>query len=210
MRAAVVATWATEIRRRVSRCDGTPARSPRRRSRAACRIVQEAVTNVRLHAAAKTLTVTIECERDLRADGRRRRIGFDPDRLQESAGMGLDHMRERARALGGVLEIESATGAGTEVTLRAAWRRRRGRGAHPRRRPHGGAGRRAAGQPPRVRRRPSSADAGRVCAPGRVGRGGARDRRGGSQRRCARATAPPAARRSVARRPPAASARPSG
>jgi NarL family two-component system response regulator LiaR len=77
--------------------------------------VQEAVTNVRLHAEASTVTVSIECGRDLRLtvadDGR----GFDPDTVKGSIGMGLDHMRERAHALGGVVEIESARGSGTEV-----------------------------------------------------------------------------------------------
>lgn len=83
--------------------------------RTACRIVQEAVTNVRLHAAAGTVTVSIECDRDLRLtvtdDGR----GFDPEAVDESLGMGLDHMRYRARALGGILEVESAPGQGTQV-----------------------------------------------------------------------------------------------
>jgi signal transduction histidine kinase/DNA-binding NarL/FixJ family response regulator len=83
--------------------------------RAAWRIVQEAVTNVRLHAAADTITVSIECDRDLRLtvadDGK----GFDPEAVERSAGMGLDHMRERAQALGGLVEIESAPGRGTEV-----------------------------------------------------------------------------------------------
>jgi DNA-binding NarL/FixJ family response regulator len=44
-------------------------------------------------------------------DGR----GFDRNALEDSLGMGLDHMRERAHALGGMVEIESAPGDGTEV-----------------------------------------------------------------------------------------------
>jgi signal transduction histidine kinase/DNA-binding NarL/FixJ family response regulator len=92
----------------------TSALSPAAR-RAAWRIVQEAITNVRLHAAARTVTVSIACDRDLRLtvadDGR----GFDPEAVEGSAGMGLDHMRERAQALGGVVEVESAPGKGTEV-----------------------------------------------------------------------------------------------
>jgi DNA-binding NarL/FixJ family response regulator len=77
--------------------------------------VQEAVTNVRLHAEARTVTVSIACDRDLQLtvtdDGK----GFDPDSVNGSVGMGLDHMRERAHALGGIVEIESAPGRGTEV-----------------------------------------------------------------------------------------------
>lgn len=83
--------------------------------RAACRIVQEAVTNVRLHAGAQTLTVTIECGRDLSVTVSDDGSGFDPDDVDASAGMGLEHMRDRARALGGVLAIEATSGAGTQV-----------------------------------------------------------------------------------------------
>jgi signal transduction histidine kinase/DNA-binding NarL/FixJ family response regulator len=85
--------------------------------RAACRILQEAITNVRLHAAARTLTISIQCDRDLELTVADDGVGFDPERLPESAGMGLGHMRERARALGGVLGIESAPDAGTRVSF---------------------------------------------------------------------------------------------
>jgi two-component system NarL family response regulator len=83
--------------------------------RAACRIVQEAVTNVRLHAAADTLRVTIECGRDLVLTVADDGAGFDPDQLDPAAGMGVEHMRERARALGGVLNVDSRPGGGTRV-----------------------------------------------------------------------------------------------
>ncbi len=83
--------------------------------RAACRIVQEALTNVRLHAGARTVTVTIDCDRDLRLTVADDGVAFDPDDLGDAAGMGLDHMRERARAIGGILTVESAPRAGTRV-----------------------------------------------------------------------------------------------
>ncbi len=83
--------------------------------RAACRIVQEAVTNVRLHAAAQTLKVGIECGRDLSVTVTDDGSGFDPEDVDAPTGMGLEHMRERARALGGVLAIEANPGAGTQV-----------------------------------------------------------------------------------------------
>jgi signal transduction histidine kinase/DNA-binding NarL/FixJ family response regulator len=83
--------------------------------RAACRIVQEAVTNVRLHAAAQTLKVRIECGRDLSVTVTDDGSGFDPEDVDASAGMGLEHMRERARALGGVLAVEATPGAGSQV-----------------------------------------------------------------------------------------------
>ncbi|HEY2771358.1 MAG TPA: GAF domain-containing protein [Solirubrobacteraceae bacterium] len=94
----------------------TSAISPAAR-RAACRILQEAVTNVRLHAGASRLAISIDCGRDLELKVIDDGSGFDPERLPDTAGMGLGHMRERARALGGVLEIDSAPGAGTNVTF---------------------------------------------------------------------------------------------
>mgnify|MGYP000969932450 FL=1 len=42
--------------------------------------------------------------------------GFDP--LATGGGLGLDGMAERARLAGGSLELRSARGAGTELTLR--------------------------------------------------------------------------------------------
>ena len=116
-RAAVVPLGDGDPLPRITVHGDTGAISPAAK-RAACRILQEAVTNVRLHACANTLAISIHCDRDLELTVADDGIGFDPDRLQESAGMGLGHMQERARALGGLIEIESATGAGTRVTLK--------------------------------------------------------------------------------------------
>jgi signal transduction histidine kinase len=83
------------------------------------RIVQEAVTNAVRHADASSLSVTLELGRagvvlTVRDDG----VGFDPDaRSIRSRRLGLTSMRERAKALGGTLTIESSRGSGT--TLRA-------------------------------------------------------------------------------------------
>lgn len=78
------------------------------------RIAQQALTNVRQHAQAKTAAVTLECtKRNARLtvedDGR----GFDLRRV--AAGRhGITGMRERARAAGGTLRITS-TDSGTRV-----------------------------------------------------------------------------------------------
>ena len=42
-------------------------------------------------------------------------IGFNPDDITEKEGLGLDSMRERLRAVGGTLAIESDPGRGTRV-----------------------------------------------------------------------------------------------
>jgi PAS domain S-box-containing protein len=77
------------------------------------RILQEALTNARRHSEAQTISVRIETSGNkLRAevsdDGR----GFY---AEEASGMGTRNMRERARALGGELEVESRPGEGTTV-----------------------------------------------------------------------------------------------
>jgi two-component system nitrate/nitrite sensor histidine kinase NarX len=80
-------------------------------------IVQEALSNVRKHAGAATVSVDV-----VRADtyvisvcddGR----GFDPGQEPGDSHVGLNIMRERAYRIGGRLEILSAPGAGAKVRL---------------------------------------------------------------------------------------------
>ncbi len=84
------------------------------------RIVQEALTNARKHAAACCIRVMLAC-----ADGHARITvqddgrGFEPDELPGSAGgFGLRFMRERAEQVGGRVEILSQPGAGTQVVVK--------------------------------------------------------------------------------------------
>ncbi len=84
------------------------------------RIVQEALANVRKHAHATHATVRLAFDRGLLAiavadDGQ----GFDLD-LGARTGwprFGLQTMRERAQAVGGRFEVDSAPGTGTRVTV---------------------------------------------------------------------------------------------
>ena len=83
------------------------------------RIMQEALTNVQRHAAAKTVEVTLNVTGEhatarVRDDG----SGFDPAHYQEPVGrrkLGVLGMTERAAALGGRLEVSSQPGRGTEI-----------------------------------------------------------------------------------------------
>ncbi|MFO7738580.1 MAG: response regulator, partial [Desulfatiglandaceae bacterium] len=86
------------------------------------RAVQEFLFNVNRHAGTKTARILL-----LRSDGHvkvtvsDRGQGFDPEGLGSEAknsGIGLMSIRERARYLGGNLEIETAPGEGSRFTVK--------------------------------------------------------------------------------------------
>ncbi len=83
----------------------------------AFRIVQEALSNVRKHAAARSVVVTLAADADgilvrVRDDG----AGFARGASESKAGhLGLVSMRERAEMAGGRFKIETSPGAGTMV-----------------------------------------------------------------------------------------------
>lgn len=82
-------------------------------------ILQEALSNVRKHARAHRVSVKIENGRDFRLqvgdDGR----GFDPAQVEHDGEqhVGLNIMRERARCIDAVLELDAAPGRGVTVSL---------------------------------------------------------------------------------------------
>ncbi len=84
------------------------------------RFIQEALTNVRKHAAAQEATVTLisDGSGQLRVviadDGQ----GFIPGTQQNGKArpLGLTSMRERVEALGGTFHVNSQPGSGTQVT----------------------------------------------------------------------------------------------
>ena len=87
---------------------------------AAYRIAQEALTNVARHSSASSVDISIRAEGgvltlSVEDDGR----GFDLRALEESRGLGVVGMRERAELAGGTLTIRSRPGRGTQVRLTA-------------------------------------------------------------------------------------------
>ncbi len=85
------------------------------------RIIQEALSNTRKHAAAQQASVGIAAEETtlfvrIADDGR----GFDPAVLTPAAfpSVGLASMRERAEAIGGAFAIEASQGNGTTIVVR--------------------------------------------------------------------------------------------
>lgn len=85
------------------------------------RIVQEALNNVRKHAGASSVVISLRVDGEglsveVTDDGR----GFDPE-LPVPSGwprFGLQTMQERAKAIGGRFEVRSRPGEGTTVGVR--------------------------------------------------------------------------------------------
>jgi two-component system nitrate/nitrite sensor histidine kinase NarX len=84
-------------------------------------VVQEALSNIRKHAQAQQVWVTLDPRPELsvtvRDDGR----GFDSAARHQEAGddghVGLRIMRERAASIGAEVDIASTPGRGTQVRI---------------------------------------------------------------------------------------------
>lgn len=89
------------------------------------RIIQQALANVRQHAEAGRVTVTVRLADDhLTASVEDDGMGFDAETMLKAGPttdghhQGLTGMRERARLLGGYLRVMSRPGGPTTITLR--------------------------------------------------------------------------------------------
>ena len=80
-------------------------------------IVQEALSNVRKHARASSVTLTVHqtpaWSFEVQDDG----IGFEPQAERDDVHLGLRIMRERAQRIGAALDWVSQPGGGATVTL---------------------------------------------------------------------------------------------
>jgi signal transduction histidine kinase len=81
-------------------------------------VLQEALTNVALHAHASSVRVLIRTDEDglsliVQDDGQ----GFEPGDLLKPQAMGVLGMRERAVQLGGTLTVAATPGKGTRLAL---------------------------------------------------------------------------------------------
>ncbi len=83
-------------------------------------IVQEALSNVRKHAGAGEVKVSLERDGAYAISVRDNGRGFDPRHEPGDSHVGLNIMKERAHRIGGRLEVVSEPGAGTEVRLTLA------------------------------------------------------------------------------------------
>ena len=88
------------------------------------RIIQEALTNIKKHASARSARVVFsldggQVEIMIGDDGQ----GFDPAELGDKQGFGLLAMAGRAKAAGACFEVKSSRGNGTQVIVRMPWRK---------------------------------------------------------------------------------------
>jgi signal transduction histidine kinase len=81
------------------------------------RIAQEALNNVAKHSGAAAAMVRLRLSDPQRLEIEDQGIGFDPGRAKPGPGLGLEGMRERAAEIGWRLEMTSAPGAGTRLTV---------------------------------------------------------------------------------------------
>lgn len=82
------------------------------------RVIQETLTNVARHAEATLVTLRLERRPDcLVLSVRDNGSGFRPEELARKNTLGMAGMRERVFAIAGELDIQSAPGKGTTVTV---------------------------------------------------------------------------------------------
>jgi signal transduction histidine kinase len=82
------------------------------------RVIQESVNNAIKHADARNLDISIFRDKDgISATIEDNGKGFDPDQQKENDGIGLKNIRTRVEYLKGTVDIDSAPGRGTVVSL---------------------------------------------------------------------------------------------
>jgi signal transduction histidine kinase len=102
------------VRAELSHDGPEPEIGPRARAEVV-RIVQEALTNVRKHADATVVRVSVASGDDLRIAVVDNGHGFHPEAVD--GGFGLDSMRQRAALIGATLSISSKPQDGSRVEL---------------------------------------------------------------------------------------------
>jgi len=90
-------------------------------------IVQEALSNIRKHSMAKQVDIRLDDRQDFMLTIRDDGIGFDAQTLLQKGDnhVGINIMRERAQRIHAALDLNSATGKGTTVSLSLSQEQRR-------------------------------------------------------------------------------------
>lgn len=80
------------------------------------RAIQELLGNIALHSQATQVIVQMDSSTNgLRVSIEDNGKGFDVEKVQEKAGMGLKVIRDRVQMLGGTMEVHSTTGHGSHI-----------------------------------------------------------------------------------------------
>ena len=80
-------------------------------------VVQEALSNIRKHAQASQVTLTVDKGPHWRFSVSDNGRGFDAELQPDASHVGLNIMRERASRIGADVHVQSVLGAGSTVTL---------------------------------------------------------------------------------------------
>ncbi len=100
------------------RTEGDPQRLPEVVEENVLRIAQEALTNIAKHARATRVGIRLAFEaRRLRLHLEDNGVGFDPAHTPDEGHFGLTGMAERVKRLAGRLDLASAPGRGTTLTV---------------------------------------------------------------------------------------------
>jgi signal transduction histidine kinase len=84
------------------------------------RVVQQALHNVAKHSRATEVQVEMICpDGELVLNIADNGVGFDRNKVRDSAGLGMISMRERMQLIGGEFNIASQPGEGTTIQARA-------------------------------------------------------------------------------------------
>lgn len=116
----LVEQMTTRTTRIVLTIEGTPCCLDAPVNMALLRIAQESLTNALRHAQPQTIDLQLvytsqQVQLQVRDDG----CGFDPQQTT-GQGLGIIGMRDRARAIGTSLHIESKLGSGTQTIVTVA------------------------------------------------------------------------------------------
>jgi two-component system nitrate/nitrite sensor histidine kinase NarX len=104
--------WSTQFQ--------TPLIMPQQESEQVLRVIREALLNAKRHAQASQINIRLDYfDQTMRVNVEDDGIGFDPGSVHSDNGkhFGLNIMQARASRLKGQVNIHSAPGAGTQVTL---------------------------------------------------------------------------------------------
>jgi signal transduction histidine kinase len=100
------------------RHEAVPGKLPKDITLALFRVIQESLRNIARHSQAKSVYILVNCSgNSINLSISDSGVGFDPQREQNKAGLGLVSMRERVKLIGGTISVDSEPGEGTVINV---------------------------------------------------------------------------------------------